>query len=441
MPNLVQTLEGQPAFVHCGPFANIAHGNSSLIADRIALKMADYVITESGFGADMGMQKFMDIVCRQGGIRPAAVVVVATVRRCALHGGSPDGSALVARGVAAAAARGHRQPRGAHPHGAGLRHARASSPSTASRTTPTRKSSSCARSRSRPVRGRTAQQAVVDGGEGAADLARAVVKAANTPATSSSPTPTTRRSRTRSRRSRPRSTAPTASSSCPRPEAKLERFTELGYGSLPICMAKTHLSISHDPSCRARRPASRCRSRPPRVHRRGLRDGAVRRRSCRCRASARPGGPQHRHRRRRAHGRAVLAWVARTGVSGSFRRQPHPREGRKDRGYLINHPSVEQASASISRACSSLLAGSTRRSPPTPSTRRGSRASRSSSPTRPGSTAAPSRRRRSPACSTTSARSSCRARCCSSRAGSSRASTTRSSAIRARAPSSPSAPS
>ncbi len=93
MPNLVQTLEGQPAFVHCGPFANIAHGNSSLIADRIALKMADYVITESGFGADMGMQKFMDIVCRQGGIRPAAVVVVATVKALRVHGGSPDGSA------------------------------------------------------------------------------------------------------------------------------------------------------------------------------------------------------------------------------------------------------------------------------------------------------------------------------------------------------------
>src|SRR4029077_7977805 len=62
-PNLVQTLEGQPAFVHCGPFANIAHGNNSLVADRVALKLADYVVTESGFGADMGMEKFMDIVC------------------------------------------------------------------------------------------------------------------------------------------------------------------------------------------------------------------------------------------------------------------------------------------------------------------------------------------------------------------------------------------
>ena len=89
-PNLVQTLEGQPAFVHCGPFANIAHGNSSIVADRVALKIADYVITESGFGADMGMEKFMDIVCRQGNIRPSAVVLVATIKALKLHGGATE---------------------------------------------------------------------------------------------------------------------------------------------------------------------------------------------------------------------------------------------------------------------------------------------------------------------------------------------------------------
>ena len=65
-PNLVQTLEGQPALVHCGPFANIAHGNNSLVADRLGLKLADYVVTEGGFGADMGFEKFVDIVCRHG---------------------------------------------------------------------------------------------------------------------------------------------------------------------------------------------------------------------------------------------------------------------------------------------------------------------------------------------------------------------------------------
>src|SRR5438067_2739053 len=92
-PNLVQTLEGQPAFVHCGPFANIAHGNSSLVADRIALKLGDVVVTESGFGADMGMEKFFDIVCRAGRLRPSAVVLVATVKALKHHGGNPEGGA------------------------------------------------------------------------------------------------------------------------------------------------------------------------------------------------------------------------------------------------------------------------------------------------------------------------------------------------------------
>ncbi len=89
MPTLMQTLEGQPAFVHCGPFANIAHGNSSIIADQIALKVADYVVTESGFGADIGMEKFFDIKCRYSGLIPNAVVLVATVRALKMHGGGP----------------------------------------------------------------------------------------------------------------------------------------------------------------------------------------------------------------------------------------------------------------------------------------------------------------------------------------------------------------
>ncbi len=89
-PNLIQTLEGQPCLMHAGPFANIAHGNSSLVADLLGLKLGDYVVTESGFGSDMGMEKFIDIVCRAGGIVPDAVVVVATVRALAHHGGLAD---------------------------------------------------------------------------------------------------------------------------------------------------------------------------------------------------------------------------------------------------------------------------------------------------------------------------------------------------------------
>jgi methylenetetrahydrofolate dehydrogenase (NADP+)/methenyltetrahydrofolate cyclohydrolase/formyltetrahydrofolate synthetase len=89
MPNLMQTLMGSPAFVHCGPFANIAQGNSSILADRIALKLADYVVTESGFGADCGMEKFMDIKCRVSGLVPNCVVIVASVRALKMHGGGP----------------------------------------------------------------------------------------------------------------------------------------------------------------------------------------------------------------------------------------------------------------------------------------------------------------------------------------------------------------
>ena len=89
MPNLMQTLEGQPAFVHASPFANIAHGNSSVLADLIALKLADYVVTESGFGADMGMEKFFNIKCRVSGLVPDAVVIVATIRALKMHGGGP----------------------------------------------------------------------------------------------------------------------------------------------------------------------------------------------------------------------------------------------------------------------------------------------------------------------------------------------------------------
>ena len=88
-PNLVQTLEGTPAFVHGGPFANIAHGCNSVIATRMAMKLADYAVTEAGFGADLGAEKFLDIKCRMANLRPDAVVVVATVRALKLHGGVP----------------------------------------------------------------------------------------------------------------------------------------------------------------------------------------------------------------------------------------------------------------------------------------------------------------------------------------------------------------
>ena len=87
LPNIVQTLENNPAFLHGGPFANIAHGCNSLIATKTALKLADYVVTEAGFGADLGAEKFMDIKCRIGGLKPDAIVLVATVRALKMNGG------------------------------------------------------------------------------------------------------------------------------------------------------------------------------------------------------------------------------------------------------------------------------------------------------------------------------------------------------------------
>src|ERR687886_1245957 len=105
-PNLIQTLEGQPCLMHCGPFANIAHGNSSLVADLIGQKLGDYVITESGFGSDMGMEKFFDIVCRKGGIKPSAVVLVATVRALKHHGGLEDDPRADAKEALAAVEKG-----------------------------------------------------------------------------------------------------------------------------------------------------------------------------------------------------------------------------------------------------------------------------------------------------------------------------------------------
>ena len=105
-PNLVQSLEGSPAFVHGGPFANIAHGCNSVAATKLALKLADYVVTEAGFGADLGAEKFLDIKCRKAGIKPDAVVLVATVRALKYHGGVPKAELgatnpdAVARGLA-----------------------------------------------------------------------------------------------------------------------------------------------------------------------------------------------------------------------------------------------------------------------------------------------------------------------------------------------------
>ena len=217
-PNLIQTLEGQPCLMHCGPFANIAHGNNSLVADQVGMKLGDYVVTESGFGSDMGMEKFFDIVCRFGELTPSAVVLVTTVRAIKHHGGIED-DPRVERSQALRRDRGRHGERPPPPRDhRRVRHARRRGGQPPARATPTRRSSSSSGSRSRPARSAPRPTRA----SRAAAPARPTSpppssRRASSRTSSSRSTPTTSRSRTRSRRSPSACTARATSTSIPRP--------------------------------------------------------------------------------------------------------------------------------------------------------------------------------------------------------------------------------
>ena len=174
-PNLVQTLEGSPALVHGGPFANIAHGCNSVMATRLGLKLADVVVTEAGFGADLGAEKFIDIKCRSAGLTPSCAVVVATVRALKMHGGvarnalGPENVAAVKRGVANLRAA-CREPWKFRAAGGGRR-------STTSTRIPRRNSPRSAMRWRRRAWRRSPAPIGRDGSAGAEELARAVVSA------------------------------------------------------------------------------------------------------------------------------------------------------------------------------------------------------------------------------------------------------------------------
>jgi formyltetrahydrofolate synthetase len=253
-PTLMQTLEGTPVFVHAGPFANIAHGNSSILADQIALHLADYVVTESGFGADMGMEKFFDIKCRVSGLVPDAVVLVATVRALKMHGGGPKVVAgkpldpvyveenldLLRKGLPnlqahVAIARKFGVPVVVAVNGfatdteAELELVRAASEASG------------------------AEAAVVcrnwaQGGEGALELAEAVIRAAEKPSAFQFLYPLEAGIKEKIETIAREIYGADGVDYSPEAERQIERFTRLGYGRLPICMAKTHLSLSHDPA-------------------------------------------------------------------------------------------------------------------------------------------------------------------------------------------------
>jgi formyltetrahydrofolate synthetase len=239
-PNLVQTLEGQPAFVHCGPFANIAHGNNSLVADLVALKLADYVVTESGFGSDMGMEKFLDIVCRIGEIQPSAICLVTTVRALKHHGGDPEGGVeTVERGAA------NLQRHLAIVSEFGLKAV------VAINRFPGDPDEEVEAVRRLALEGGAhaaeLNEAFERGGEGAAALAEALVDATEQPSSYAPIYPLDAPIPDKIEAVCKRVYGADGVVFLPAAQQKIEQFTANGFNRLPICMAKTHLSLSHDP--------------------------------------------------------------------------------------------------------------------------------------------------------------------------------------------------
>ena len=240
-PNLVQTLEGQPAFVHCGPFANIAHGNNSVVADRVALKLADYVVTESGFGSDMGMEKFFDIVCRLGHLKPDAVVLVATVKALKHHAGEPDGGLDAIETGAANMARHLGIIREF-----GLNAVVAVNAFPGDTTDEVELVKRIALEHG--AYAAEINDGFLRGGEGGAALAEAVVAAADEPSTFDFIYPLSAPIEDKIETIAKRVYGADGIRLLPAARAKIKAFNNAGLPGLPICMAKTHLSLSHDPS-------------------------------------------------------------------------------------------------------------------------------------------------------------------------------------------------
>jgi formyltetrahydrofolate synthetase len=242
-PNLVQTLEGQPAFVHCGPFANIAHGNNSLVADRVGLKLGDFLVTESGFGSDMGMEKFFDITCRIGGLRPSAVVLVATVRALKHHGGDINGGMAEIEGGAANLAR----------HISIVKYFGLNAVVAVNKfPTDTPEQLDLVRRLAIQYGAYAAEinTAFEQGGRGATALAEAVVAAADEPNDFRLAYPYDAPIEQKIRAIAQNIYGADDVFLLKTAKEKAARFDAAGLGHLPICMAKTHLSLSHDPTLR-----------------------------------------------------------------------------------------------------------------------------------------------------------------------------------------------
>ena len=257
-PNLLQTLEGGPAFVHAGPFANIAHGNNSIIADRLALATNDIVCTEAGFGADMGAEKFFDIKCRASGLVPDAAVVVATVRALKMHGGvgkivagKPLDPALLEENVEAVrrgAANLAKQIENVTLFGVTAVVAINAFPTdTAAEVEAIREVSLAAGARDAVVATHFA-----DGGAGATALAEAVWAAAEEPGEFRLLYPDDMALALKIDTIATKVYGADGVEFLPAAAKSLKQFEDLGYGHLPICMAKTQYSLSHDAALKGR---------------------------------------------------------------------------------------------------------------------------------------------------------------------------------------------
>ena len=247
-PNLVQTLEGTPTLIHGGPFANIAHGCNSVTATRMALKLGDYVVTEAGFGADLGAEKFLDIKCRLAGLRPNAVVIVATVRALKSHGGVPKAELntenldALEKGL----------PNLLH-HVNTIRSTYHLPCVVAINAFPTDTEAELrlVEDKCRDLGVRAVLSEVwAKGGEGGKALAEEVVRLCEQPSaeafTFSYPTDTTLVSKLNAIVQRVYGGAQAVLT--PAAQKQAERLTELGFGDLPVCMAKTQYSLSDDPT-------------------------------------------------------------------------------------------------------------------------------------------------------------------------------------------------
>ncbi len=240
-PNLVQTLEGQPAILHCGPFANIAHGNNSLVADRVSLKLGDIVVTEGGFASDLGMEKFLNIVCRVGALRPSAIVLVATAQALEHHGGEAGGGLpAIERGAANLARH------------IGIVKSFGLEAVVAVNRFPgdTDEEVALVRRLGLELGAHAAElnEGFERGGDGATALAEAVLSACEQPSSFQFTYPDSAPIEEKIRAIATTVYGADGVTFLPAAQARLKEYTAAGYGELPICMAKTHLSLSDDPT-------------------------------------------------------------------------------------------------------------------------------------------------------------------------------------------------